>query len=410
MNMKRIKALLLAVTMLLSMVALSACGGNATYQIKVMDGQGNPCTSGVIVKFMQNGQQVAMQPVNGSGIAEKELAKGEYTVELTFTSDEMSGHYEEVTLTASKTSAQIALINAVSGEGRTLFAPSLDGENKECTAYNVAVGSTYVTAKAGERNYFLFTPTEAGTYQFSVDNNALKLGYYGAPHFVQKESAAEMVENTFTVSVSASMIGTEAGGTSSYVIGIDGVDADTNCTLSIQRTGDAEHSIADEPWTEYKTTHTPAPFSLKLAAGEALTYIDITGKTENNQIVYSETDGCYHYGTEAGPVVYIHLAKGAPNVSLQVVIQGDGALGGAPIREYFFDDNGEFIKKEDYTNILTAYFENMDPDLGIYPLNDDLIYIIKNGCSGWWTESDPDYIFEGCNPEIGWMFALCYVK
>jgi hypothetical protein len=47
--------------------------------------------------------------------------------------------------------------------------------------------------------------------------------------------------------------------------------------------------------------------------------------------------------------------------------------------------------------------------LGIYPLNSDLVYILQNGCSGWWDATSPDYIFEGCNPEIGWMFALCYV-
>ena len=62
-----------------------------------------------------------------------------------------------------------------------------------------------------------------------------------------------------------------------------------------------------------------------------------------------------------------------------------------------------------YHNILTTYFENMDQDLGVYPLTADLVYIIQNGCSGWWTESSPDFIFEGCNPEIGWMYALCYI-
>ncbi|MBQ2927982.1 MAG: hypothetical protein IJD98_05350, partial [Oscillospiraceae bacterium] len=78
-------------------------------------------------------------------------------------------------------------------------------------------------------------------------------------------------------------------------------------------------------------------------------------------------------------------------------------------REYFYDESGNFIKKEDYTDILADYFENMDEEWGVYPLTDDLIYIIKNGCHGWWEADDPDFIFDGCNPELGWMFACCWV-
>lgn len=410
---KRIKALALAVLMALSMLALAACGGNADYQVKVVDAQGNPYTSGVIVKFMQDGKQAGMQPVNGEGISQKTLPKGEYTVELVFTDDDLTGYYEKekAVLSANTTSLEIVLMSGVAGEGQTLYANSpVTGEGKEYTAYNVKTGSTYVTLEANERNYFLFTPTQAGTYKFSVDNNDYTIGYYGAPHFVQSQSAVEVTDNTFTISVSQSMIGEGMTGTSAYVIGIDGAAEATGCALTIERTGDPAWNVSDEPWTEYKTTHTPAPFSLKLEASQKLTYVDITGKTSANKVVYNEQDGFYHYEKANGPVVYVHLGKDAPYVSLQTVIEGDGAAGGAPIREYFYDENGEFIKKEDYTNILSGYFANMDEDLQIYPLNDDLIYIIQNGCNGWWTESDPDYIFEGCNPEIGWMFALCYVE
>ena len=68
--------------------------------------------------------------------------------------------------------------------------------------------------------------------------------------------------------------------------------------------------------------------------------------------MYSDADGYYHFGTVNGPVVLMHLGKKAPYVSLQTVIEGDGLGGGAPIREYFFDANGDFLKKEDYTDIL----------------------------------------------------------
>ena len=409
---KRIKALLLVAVMLVSMLALTACGGDKTYQVKVTDAQCNPYTSGVIVKFMQDGKQAGMQPVNQEGIAEKTLPAGDYTVELVFTDDDLVGHYdkEKAVVSSKAASLEIVLMTGVSGEGRTMYAPSFGGgESKEHTAYDVNTGSTYVTLKAKERNYFLFTPTEAGTYRFSVSDQAYAIGYYGAPHFVQVTSAAEVKDGSFTISVSKSMIGEGATGTSAYVIGIDGGEQDAGCALNVERTGDPEWNVSDEPWTPYKTTHTPTPFSLKLEAGKSLTYVDITGKTSENKVVFNETDGYYHFGKADGPVVYLHLGKGAPYVSLQTVIEGDGAAGGAPIREYFYDADGKFIKKEDYTDILSGYFANMDEELKIYPLNEDLIYILQNGCNGWWDKDSPDFIFEGCNPEIGWMFALCYV-
>ena len=410
---KKLNAFLLAVTVLLSAAVFGACdGGNAIYQVKVVDAQGNPCNSGIIVKFMQSGNQVAMQPVDENGVVEKELAKGEYTVELVFTDDGETGHYDEksAVLSAGKTSVEIVLMNGIGSESSTLSAKSpLTGEFKEYTAYYVDAGSTYISVEAEERNYYLFVPTESGTYEFSVDNNELILGYYGSPFFVQNASAADVTDNKFTISVSDSNIGTDEGGSSVFVIGIDGISEATNCVLTIERIGDPAYNVADEPWTAYETKCEVVPFTLELGASEKLVYVDITGKTDDYQFVYNETDGYYHLGTADGPVIYVDLGETSPYVSLETMILGNGTAGGAPIRKYFFDDNGDFVKKEDYTSIMTEYFSNMDQDLFVYPLNDDLIYIIQNGCSGWWDATSPDYIFEGCNPELGWMFACCYV-
>lgn len=404
--MKTLKNILIAVLALTMLLSLCACGkdngdnGMATYQVKVLDGQGKPLTSGVIVKFLQNGEQVAMQPVNTEGIAAKELTKGDYTVELTFTNNEISGHYDQsaAVLSADKTTLELSLISKLSDATYDLV---IGGDNYKAGVVNA--GSTYVPVKANVRNYFIFSPTEGGTFEISVNNNAIKIGYYGAPHFVQSASAVDVIDNKITLSISDSSLG------GSYVFGLDGTDADTDAILSIIRTGDPTITIADMPWTEYKTTHTPAPYTLNLN-GKSLKYVDIKGKTDDNKVVFNDADGYYHFGTADGPVILMHLGKKAPYVSLQTVIEGDGLGGGAPIREYFFDADGNFLKKEDYTNILRTYFENMDQEAGVYPLTKDLEYIIKNGCHGWWDKDDPDFIFTDCNPEIGWMFALCYVS
>ena len=407
--MKTTSKILSAVLVVAMLLTLCACGGNsdsttANYQVKVLDGQGNPFTSGIIVKFMKDGQQIAMQPVNGEGIASKELDKGDYTVELTFTDSSINGHYDTsaAVLSADKTYLELSLISALGNESVDLVV-----NNEDHKAYVVNAGSTYLTVKASVRNYFLFTPAEAGTYELRVDNNDVKVGYYGAPHYVQSISAIDAINNVITLSISAGSIG------GSYVFGLDGLTEDTNVVMGIIRTGDPSITISDMPWTEYKTTHTPSEFTLSIPSGKSLKYVDVTGKTEDTVVVKSDADGYYHYGSANGPIVYVHLGKGAPYFALQTVIEGDGLGGGAPIREYFYDANGEFLKKEDYTDILRTYFENMDANHYVYPLNDDLIYIIKNGCKQWWDKNDPDYneqfSITDCNPEIGWMFALCYI-
>ena len=410
MNGKRVKALLLAV-MLLGTLALCACGGSgseAAYEVKVLDASGAPA-SGVIVKFLQNGVQKAMQPVDAQGVAKKTLAKGDYTLELVFTQDNTVGYCDAAaaTLSAQKTVTTVTVYNRVSGEGTDLTV-----KEQIYKAYPVATGGTYVEIAKNTRNYFLFTPTQAGTYEISVDNKALQLGYYGSPFFVQSANAGEVSDGVLTMSVTQSMIGVDNTGTTVLVLGVDGGDSDTGCLLKIQRTGDPAWSVEAEPWTEYKTTHTPAPFTLDMG-GKKLTYVDIKGTAADNQVIFSEADGYYHFGAADGPIVYVNLGKDSPNVSLQVMIQGDGPMGGAPLRKYYWNSDEHtketFVKREDYTNIMVTYFDNMDKNLGVYPLTKDLVYIMQNGCEGWWDATSPNYILEGCNPELGWMFALCYL-
>lgn len=422
--MKNLKTLIATALVLCLALTMCACGqtpaatdpsedtqpasnlaeGEALYRVSVTDTQGAPYTSGVVVRFMQNGTQAAMQVVDANGVAEKALAKGEYTVELVFTDAEAAFYYDQsdLTLSADKTELTVSLAKAISGEARKLFA-----NNKEYDAYNVTDGSTYVTLTPGDRTYFLFAPTQAGTYKVTTSDAAAVIGYYGAPHFVQEQSVAEVVDNAFTTSISAGMVGTGDTGTAVLVLGIDSAELE-NCMLIIERIGDAEHTIADEPWTEYETTHTPEPFTLKLEAGQKLTYVDIEGETADYQVVLGE-DGYYHLGSAEGPVMYVNLGLEAPYISLQMIIQGDGHMGGAPVRKYFFDENGEFIKKEDYTEILLTYFECMDETYDVYPLTEDLVYIIQNGGDGWWDVNSPDYILDGCNSEIAWLFACCYI-
>ena len=411
MKMKNILALALVLVLCLGLVA---CGGdkggeakNDGYCVSVVDSQGNPVASGVIVRVLKDGQQVAMQVADEQGVAQLDLDDGDYTVELKFTDANAAFHYDTENMKLSKSNKQITvkLYNVVA-EGQALFAPTIDGENADTTAYQVVVGSTYLTPVVGARNYYLFYPPLSGTYTVQVTEGQGRVEYYGASHFVQKQPALDSVDGVVTLSVTPSMIG-EGGATSAYVLGLD-AQSET-AVLTITRVGDHQWTVEDEPWTEYPTTHTPSAFKFEPTAGKTLTYVDIiNGKTEDYNVVLG-TDGFYHMGSQDGPLVYMNLGKKAPNASFYLIINGDGVAGGSPVRKYYYDAEGNFLKKEDYTNILKDYMSCMDEETGLYPLTEDLVFII-NTRSGWWTEDDPNYIFDGCNPELGWLFACCYEK
>lgn len=411
---KRITSLALAAVLLLTSVLLWGCGSSeAEYKVSVVDALGNPYTSGIVVKFMQNGEQVALQACDESGVASKILPKGNYDAELSFTTDAENYYYEgNVSLSAKETEATVYLANKITSEP-TVYV--VNDENFD--VYDVATGCTYVDIAAEKRSYFKFTPSEAGLFEFSIPDGAnAQIGYYGAPHFIQTVSTAEVVDNKFTISVKAEMIGTGDGGTASYIIGIDSLDADTtNCILGIQRLGDPTKTIEDEPWTVYEATHEMTPYTLP--EGAELKEFDLTASTDTYNIVYNENDGFYHLDSADGPLVLVSLAEDCPYIAcFKTMLDRSGVV------KYFFDGEAtyeNFVKKESYSECLLEYIPFADENLGVYPLTEDLKYIIqqRGDYAGWWDIESNGYIFKDAegnrdpsiNPDLGWLLMCYYI-
>ena len=414
--MKKIFVLLLAMAMLLS---LAACGGSGDapkaeapavnangeieYKVSVVDGTGAPYTSGVIVRFLKDGEQAAMQPVDASGSAVKALAAGDYAVELMFTGDASEYHYdaENLAVSASAPELTVTLTYTMSAEPVTIVAQGADKQ-----AYPVSEGSTYVSLVPGERNYFLYTPTVAGTFAFSSDEAGAAIGYYGAPHFVQDVTAAEVVDNSFSLSIRATMIGGSV-----TVIGIDADENTDSCILTIQRTGDPEWSVEDEPWQVYEPTVELKPYTM--GAG-SLREFDLTASTGTYNLVLG-SDGYYHLDSENGPLVLVRLTQDPKYLPcFKNILDRSG------VSRYFYDENGEFSHKETYDQCLLAYIECAEEENGTYPLTEDLKYIIQQRGEyvGWWDMNGHSYLFvdengvpvDGINPEIAWLFMCCYLN
>lgn len=387
----------------------------AEYRVTVVDASGNPFTTGVIVRFMQGTEQAAMVPVDGNGVGAKTLPRGEYSVELMFTGDESEYHYDSngLTLSAEQTELSVVLSYTVKGEGRSLYGWSVDGSNKEFTAYAVAEGGTHVALSGEDRVYYLFTPTRAGTYEISLEGSDAVLGYYGAPHFVQQYSTQEPVDGKLTVSIKASMIGTDNTGTTVLVLGID-PSQEESCILNIIRTGEPQWTVEDEPWHVYQPTLELAPY---VHGGEALKEFDLTASSDTYNLVLDD-NGYYHLNSADGPLVLVRLGEASGGSkyldSFQTILEHSG------IAKYFYDESGNFVKKESYSECLLTYIEHMDEATGLYPLTEDLKYIIqmRGDHYGWFDITKTTYLFvdpngiqeSNINADISWLFMCCYAE
>ena len=413
-NTKRRVAFLAALALMVILV-LTGCGGsgetapaapadgNVEYKVTLTDALGTVYSDGIIVKFLQDGQEIAMQVVGADGTAVKKLPAGAYTVELVYTASEAPYSYDAQNLTLT---ADAPALTIMMTQNKKLEAVSLFAGSKEHEAYVIGLGCTEVALHAGERTYFLFTPEQAGNYEFGVEGNVATVGYYGAPHFVQEVSAVDVLDNKVQISVSASSL----GGT--LVIGLD-ADGAESCVLTAARIGDAVKTLADEPWHTYMTTAELSPYTLP--AGAALKEFDLRAETGAYNLVLNETDGFYHLDSAEGPLVLVRLAG-----ELEYMATYKTVLDRTGVVKYFYDESGNFLRKENYSDCLLEYIANVDEEAGVYPLTEDLKYIIQQSGdhSGWWEFDGPGYIFldEGgnkvanINPEIAWLFMCCYLN
>lgn len=416
--MKKLKALLLVALMVLSVAVFAACGGNqgeentgttagqlsaeAAYQVVVVDAAGNPVSAGIAVKFMQGGSQKAMQLVNESGVAEKTLTRGDYTVELQFTDPNAQYVYDasDLTLSAEKTQLQIVMSQKLGEEAQELSVGK---------AYYVKEGCTNIPLNAEGRSYYIFVPKAAGKYEVSLVGSDAAIGYYGGSvHYIWDHSAVEVVDNKFSVNVMDSQLGGAI-----LVIGVDAGEGEA--ILSVQNVGAPDWSVEQEPWTVYQAKSNIAPYTLP--AGAKLNKFDLTASTDSYKLVLNENDGFYHLGSADGALVVVQIGNTSEETEylppFEAILEKQG------IRRYFYDENGNFVKKEEYSECTLKYIENADEQSGVYPLTEDLMYIIQQqgAQAGWFDTDNAGYLFKdqdgnkviGINNEISWLFMCRYL-
>ena len=383
-------------TVTATMKAGSSSASGIDYTVKVVDYNGNPMKN-VTVTFLKNGTYAGMKLVDSNGTAVQKLAKGNYTVKLAFSG---AYYYDEAAavLTEDQNSVTIRAVQKCGTEGEELFI----GGTSVGTAYYVGEGAVYVyDMQSNITNYFLFEPSRSGTYQITaVDSNAL-VSNWGAIVFPNRDDST-LSNNAYTINVKEAMLG------NTYVIGITG-KADT--VLIVTRIGDAVLDESDIVADVYEGAGVPTkPYTVTGDAGKTLTYFDLTA---GGYSLVLGSDGYYHLNSATGPLVYVNLGTTAPYIQFSNMFGVTSQYGTSFTKTFY--ENGTAVSKEDYTGLMTAYCENMDETYGLYALNADLMYMIKQGGEhkGWWDSENANYLFSdlvGLNPNIAWMFACCYFK
>lgn len=374
------------------------------YTVTLDDGTGNAVT-GIQVKLVDaEGNEAAKSIVGMAGerVAGRadlvSVTSGAYTVSLTSISG--AGIYYDKTTTIDETdrSITVKIYNKIPPKSRDLMG---DGISGEVAAPTMDMGFYYGTIKAG-MNYFVFNPEREGIYEVRVrlDGANGTLGNYGIPDYVLK--SVETVSDG-TLSVEIPPIISEGG--CPNVIGINS-SAIAAGYIEIVRVSDLPNRPQYAPWTSVQPTISLKPFDLPYD-NASLDMIDIT---DPGVKVVLGADGYYHLGNENGKIVYVYVTQAVKDGYLDAAFTTIADL--QTFGHYVYDDDGNFIRKEQFNDMLYQYAEYCDENTGVYPLTEDLAYAIKSfgNSQGWYKLDNEEFSIFGEDAasvvaENAWLFA-----
>ena len=379
------------------------------YTVTVVDGAGKPM-SNVMVKFTTPDGETKTRVTENDGIASlRNVIEGEYKVNIE------SGFSDAIILVSEYT---------LTKENNTIYAVVRDSKNSmeiygsvEDGAYASAIdiGANAIPCTAGQMTYYLFYARTPGVYKVSLtsDDANMTIGYYGMPMYVQENHCGDGVYDGKSFELIIRDFATP------YIFGINSTE-NAIANLTIERTGDAPF---DPYYAEWVNVTANGPFTTCDTEDKTLVDVDISAESFDLTL---GSDG-YYYTTD-GKAVYIRLTT-APGHSYtdeefktQLVFSGTLALMaglvegqdvGINIGGYFYDENGNFVNKYCYNQMIATYLDYVDGSHGVVQLNAELAECIKlhGESNGWFNPDSHGYLFGNIevNDEISWLF-LCMVE
>ncbi|MBQ5801590.1 MAG: hypothetical protein IIW27_00940, partial [Clostridia bacterium] len=347
--------------------------GTILYTVTVVDANGSP-VAGVLVVFYDN----AFNRYDPDGYTDENgtisisLKPARYLPQVDMsTLPPFSTLPEDVYLTKENPSATLTLgSNAPDGTDYNPFPLPL---NEEITVtYN------------GNTVYYAFAPTASGTYVVTAKGTAdTYIGHYGSDFFVSEtpiieddNSAEDGLNFLLTLSVSENEIGNV------FVLGVKvlgEVSLPQTFTISATRTGDYVEPTP-LPENEITAQESPKKFPNNTALNQTLVPADLDGTFT---VVYNETDGYYHVGSENGPVLLAKLTKTIEEYFSEPLNAWAATQG--QIFTFFYED-----RKDNYSPLFTAYASTCNED-GVCPVTGELFAFLTEfakvssyfGENGW---------------------------
>ena len=370
------------------------------YSVTVKTGTGAP-VPGVEVIFTKGSTEVAKVKTDKDGKAVAKLEEGEYEYSVNADSTYFVSADND-SLTKAAPAVEVVLVTYVTN-AEYIYPDEKNG------IYRVNLGSVRVPVAKGEMRYFFFTPAEGAVYKVYTDSDKVEVGYYGGSFYVYSNNSGEMeADGSMKLQVLLSQVG------NTFVLGLQSTSASVEeCTLTIEKFSDVQITIEELEWVPYKPDtvvekiETPAGYIVGM---DLAVWTPFDSAATEIPVYFNEKDGYYHLESVDGPVLYVRIGSKSSYQEALTTIVGTSNLG-----VYIYDENGEFVKKERYNEIIDAYAAASDTKYNVYPLTEDLYYVLhKLADDGWYDKTSPNYIFsdEGIvvMPFNGWLFACVYFK
>ena len=290
--------------------------------------------------------------------------------------------------------------------------------------YNITLSDIDTEAKVASEVFVGFVPNRPGKYVIeswteNTDSINTNVGYYGNnPHYVPETAINGMTDDDsgdtdnfrleFNIAIEEFVKTGEVDDNGEYIYE---KDANGNyISGGIYRFGIGATNIRREksfPIVIKYLEHYEAPV---ISVNEVKVTETLTKCSDADEdkvwkdcqingldtVVYNETDGKYHLGSEDGYVLYAKIAQPCAYIDkafTEIQDSGNSAL---------TLDNGT----KDYTNFIDTYAEYCNSD-GVYPVTNELktfleLYFISS--EAWITSISETIIDKEC----GWLFAVGY--
>lgn len=418
------KKLFLTILAVLCIFCFVACGGNTdtdtntdtstdtgassapvNYKVTVIDEKGQALDE-VIVYF---GDTKVFADENG--VATATLTGEEFKIKVEDYSKKEYFIGENVTVTPSNNEITVTVMLSAANlrYERIHDNGTPDTTDDDRRAYLVSEIGTYFTPNISNESvvFFLFTATQDGIYEFSVDIDA-EIGYYGAPinALISPIEPLPNENGVISIEIKNKNLASDSMEATPYLIGIKAKnESDTYCKFTIKRAADPVYTPEDQPYT-YVSAPMLNPLFISYKNYQiTLTDIDIT---KSNTLVYNESDKCYHLDTEDGPIVYVRVGSDSAYLPSFYKVCETSLMS-----SYIYDENGNYLSKEAYNGLINQYYDACDKKTGLYPLDKYMERAIKNhgNKTGWWNPQSPmNIVGMNANPDSAWLFACCTIE